>query len=100
ARALMDDALRRWTAIPGYASSPLHSILGDVAERLGDRRRALEYFAAGMDEVHWLGQSEIVGRMLRRIGLLLVTEDPETAALLFGAGTKPSKALTLARRVT
>ena len=78
---------------------PVHSLLGDVAERLGDRRHALEFFAIGMDEQHWLGNSEMVGRMLRRIGLRLVDHDPEAAALTIGAGTAFSHGWTLAKRV-
>ena len=78
---------------------PVHSILGDVAERLGDRRQALEFFAIGMEEQHWLGNSEMVGRMLRRIGLRLVDDDPEAAALTIGAGTAFSHGWTLTTRV-
>jgi predicted ATPase/class 3 adenylate cyclase len=78
---------------------PVHSILGDVAERLGDRRHALEFFAIGMEEQHWLGNSEMVGRMLRRIGLRLVEHDPEAAALTIGAGTALSHGWTLTTRV-
>jgi predicted ATPase/class 3 adenylate cyclase len=78
---------------------PVHSILGDVAERLGDQRHALEFFAIGMEEQHWLGNSEMVGRMLRRVGLRLVDHDPESAALTIGAGTAFSHGWTLTTRV-
>jgi len=99
ARTLMEDAVRRWAVIPGYARSPVHSVLGDVAERVGDRRLALEYFVLGMDEWHWLGNAELVGRMLRRIGLLLVEHQPEAAALIIGAGLTRTRAATLTERV-
>src|SRR6185295_3488418 len=76
-----------------------HSILGDVAERLGDHRLALQYFTMGMDEHHWLGQRELTGRILRRIGLALVDHDPEPAAVIVGAGMERSHAATLTERV-
>jgi hypothetical protein len=79
--------------------TPVHSILGDVAERLGDHRLALQYFVVGMDEHHWLGQRELAGRMLRRIGLALAVLDPEPAALIVGAGMARSQASTLTERV-
>jgi hypothetical protein len=78
---------------------PVHSVLGDVSERLGDRRQALEFFVLGMNELHWLGNTEMVGRMLRRIGIRLVEHDPEAAALVIGAGTAFSHGWTLTERV-
>jgi predicted ATPase len=98
ARALMEDTIRRRARIPGSAN-PVYSILGDVAERLGDHRLALRYFVTGMDEHHWLGQRELTGRMLRRIGLALVDHDAERAAILIGAGMERSHAATLTERV-
>jgi hypothetical protein len=74
-------------------------MLGDVAERLGDRRQALELFTKGLEGHLWLGQPELLGRALRRIGLLLIDQDPETAALLLGAAVQGSRALTLTQRV-
>jgi predicted ATPase len=98
ARTLMDDTIRRWALVPG-STSPIHSILGDVAERLGDHQLALQYFVIGMDEHHWLGQTELAGRMLRRLGLALVEHDPEPAAIIVGAGMARSQASTLTERV-
>jgi predicted ATPase/class 3 adenylate cyclase len=98
ALALMGKALERKDAFR-IRRNPVHSILGDVAERLGDLRRALEYFVIGMDEQHWLGNSEMVGRMLRRLGLRLVDDDPEAAAITIGAGTALSRGWTLTTRV-
>ena len=98
ARTLMDDTIQRWTQLPGNAN-PVHAILGDVAERLGDHRLALQYFVMGMDEHHWLGQQELAGRMLRRIGLALAEHDPEPAAIIVGAGMARSHASTLTERV-
>jgi hypothetical protein len=52
-----------------------------------------------MDEQHWLGQTELAGRMLRRIGLALVDDNPMQAAIIIGAGTARSHAATLTERV-
>ena len=57
ARALLDDTIRRWTSIPS-GTNAVHSMLGDVAERLGDHRVALQYFVMGMDEHHWIGRTK------------------------------------------
>jgi predicted ATPase/class 3 adenylate cyclase len=99
ARTLVHEALRDEEA-QRVRGIPMHSVLGDVVERLGDAREALEFFALGMDELHWLGQSEMVGRMLRRVGLGLVNHDPQAAALAIGAGTALSHGWTLTERVT
>jgi predicted ATPase/class 3 adenylate cyclase len=69
----------------------LHSMLADVAERLGERRLALEYWLDGATDTAWVGLSELLGRNLRRIGLLLLDDDPETAAVLLGAGLERSE---------
>jgi hypothetical protein len=98
ARVLMREALQDKES-HRIRGQPVHSILGDVADRLGDRRQALEFFAIGMEEQHWLGNSEMVGRMLRRIGLRLVDHDPDAAALTIGAGTAFSHGWTLTTRV-
>jgi predicted ATPase/class 3 adenylate cyclase len=99
ARRLMAESMRDLEA-QQVRGAPVHSVLGDVAERLGDPRHALEYFVIGMDELHWLGQSEIVGRMLRRVGLGLIDHDPEAAAVAIGSGMALSHGWTLAPRVT
>jgi predicted ATPase/class 3 adenylate cyclase len=95
---LMGEALESREA-QRARNMPMHPMLGDVAERLGDRRQALEFFVLGMDELHWLGNTEMVGRMLRRIGIRLVEHDPEAAARVIGAGTAFSHGWTLATRV-
>jgi predicted ATPase/class 3 adenylate cyclase len=100
AGVLMEEAIQdkdllsplRGGGFAGYA------LFGDVAERLGDRDRALEYFVRGMDAWHWIGHSDLVGRMLRRIGLLLVPHDPETAVVLISAGLARSRSATLTQR--
>jgi predicted ATPase/class 3 adenylate cyclase len=98
ALVLMREALQ-YNEAQRVRNMPVHSVLGDVAERLGDRRQALEFFVIGMDELHWLGNTEMVGRMLRRIGIRLVEHDPEAAALVIGAGTAFSHGWTLTERV-
>jgi hypothetical protein len=98
ARSLMHEALRL-AELQGLSHSPVHGQLGDVAERLGDRRLALELFGRGMDGLHWIGFSEQVGRMFRRIALLLVADDPEAAAVIAGAGKARSVGYTMTERV-
>jgi hypothetical protein len=98
ALVLMREALQSKEA-QRLRGMPVHGILGDVAERLGHRRQALEFFMLGMNELHWLGNTEMVGRMLRRIGIRLVEHDPEAAAFVIGAGTSLSHGWTLTERV-
>jgi predicted ATPase/class 3 adenylate cyclase/tetratricopeptide (TPR) repeat protein len=76
----------------------LHSMLADVAERLGERRLALEYFLDGASFTAWAGLSEVLGRLLRRIALLCIDHDPEAAAVLLGAGLERSGGSRLAGR--
>ena len=49
----------------------LHSQLADVAERLGEHSLALEYWLDGASFTAWAGLSEILGRTLRRIALVV-----------------------------
>ena len=84
ARVLMEEAVRIKELKPVRA--PLYSVAGDVAERLGERRLALEYFTLGMDEMGWMGSAEMVGRMLQRIGLLIAHDEPDNGALITGSG--------------
>jgi hypothetical protein len=98
AGALMHEALHL-VELQGISHSPVHGQLGDVAERLGDRRLALELFGRGMDGLHWIGFSEQVGRMFRRIALLLIADDPDVAAVIAGAGEARSVGYTMTERV-
>ena len=82
-----------------FGQGLLHSMLADVAERLGDRKLALEYWLAGASATAWAGLSELLGRNLRRIAFLLLEHDPETAAVLLGAGLERSGASRLTVRV-
>ena len=82
-----------------FGQGLLHSMLADVAERLGDRKLAFEYWLAGASATAWAGLSELLGRNLRRIAFLLLEHDPETAAVLLGAGLERSGASRLTVRV-
>lgn len=100
-----DDA--RWLMEAAHEATPsgvaqglMHSMLSDVAERLGERNLALEYALDGATTTAWGGLSDILGRNLRRIGLMLVEHDPESAAVLVGAGLERSEIFkTLTGRV-
>jgi hypothetical protein len=74
-------------------------MMGDVAQRLGDRPLALEYFTRGLAEQYWLGYVEMIGRMLRRVAMLLVDDAPRDAALITGAVHERSP-VTMTERVT
>jgi len=95
AAELMHDALRDHARI---GVGPMHGMLADVAERLGDPRLALEYWVLGLDEMERQGSTELLGRTYRRIGLLVVDDDPEAAAILLGAGLARSRASRLTGR--
>ena len=97
AAALMRAALDAHTGRLGVGL--LRSMLADVAERLGDRRLAIEYWLDGAIETEWAGLSELLGRNLRRIGLLAMERDPEAAAVILGAGLARSGASRLTARV-
>lgn len=58
---------------------------GDLADRTGDRRAALEYFAKAIDTFHWLGL-RLFGTVLVRVACMLAEHAAEAAAVLHGAG--------------
>ncbi|MCJ7438220.1 MAG: adenylate/guanylate cyclase domain-containing protein, partial [Acidimicrobiia bacterium] len=88
AASLMRAALAAESS--GAGQGLLHTMLADVAERLGEHRLALEYWLDGARFTAWAGLSEVLGRTLRRIALQLLEHDPETAAVLLGAGLERS----------
>ena len=88
AGALMRAALA--VEMTRFEGGLLHSMLADVAERLGERRLAIECWLDGATDTAWAGLSEILGRNLRRIALLFIEHDPETAAVLLSAGLERS----------
>ena len=47
----------------------------------------------------WMGSSEMVGRMLQRIGLLIADDEPENGALITGAARRRSVGYTMTTRV-
>jgi predicted ATPase/class 3 adenylate cyclase len=61
-------------------------IAGHLSSRLGHRRAALRYYAQGIRGFHDRGIVPPLGPMLRGAGDLLVSDDPESAAILHGAG--------------
>jgi predicted ATPase len=61
-------------------------VAGHLASRLGKRSDALRYFARAIRQFHHAGALPVLGPLLRRVGDLLVPDDPEAAAILHGAG--------------
>jgi tetratricopeptide (TPR) repeat protein len=61
-------------------------IVGDIAARNGERLEALAYFDKAIDAIHWQDQRTALGPVLARVGALLAADNPEAAAVLFGAG--------------
>jgi predicted ATPase/class 3 adenylate cyclase len=61
-------------------------IAGHLAARLGYRRAALRYYAQAIRGFHRIGLVPVLAPLLRGAGDLLVPDDPETAAILHGAG--------------
>jgi tetratricopeptide (TPR) repeat protein len=57
-----------------------------IAVRLGRTHDALRLAARAIEDARRVGAWAIVGPMLRRMGDLLVADDPESAAILHGAG--------------
>jgi hypothetical protein len=66
--------------------SMIWGIAGDLAARNNERSEAFEYFAKSLDTTLWLGARLPLGAIVARIATMLADTDPETAALLQGAG--------------
>ncbi|MDQ1510736.1 MAG: hypothetical protein QOG50_2580 [Actinomycetota bacterium] len=69
-----------------FWSAGIGGIAGHLASRLGDRHAALRYYAQAIRGFHHIGHVPVLGPLLRGAGDLLVPENPETAAILHGAG--------------
>jgi len=69
-----------------FWSAGIGGIAGHLASRLGDRHAALRYYAQAIRDFHDIGHVPTLGPLLRGAGDLLVPDDPETAAILHGAG--------------
>ncbi len=69
-----------------FWSAGVGGIAGHLASRLGHRRAALRYYAQAIREFHHIGHVPVLSPLLRGAGDLLVPDDPETAAILHGAG--------------
>jgi predicted ATPase/class 3 adenylate cyclase len=62
-----------------------YPVAGEVATRNGERHEALVYFDKAVDSVYWRGFRPGLGVVLGRVGTLLAEDNPEAAAVLFGA---------------
>jgi predicted ATPase/class 3 adenylate cyclase len=69
-----------------FWSAGVGGIAGHLASRLGDRPAALRYYAQAIRGFHEVGHLPTLGPLLRGAGDLLVPDDPETSAVLHGAG--------------
>jgi predicted ATPase/class 3 adenylate cyclase len=70
----------------GRRAGLLSATAGHIAFRLGRRDDALRLSIGAIDDARQVGAWPIVAPMLKRVGDLLAAEDPETAAVLHGAG--------------
>ena len=71
--------------IPPGEHNNTYVFAGDLAARSGDRREAVAYFAKAIESFHWVGFRLPVGLTLGYVGVQIADDDPEAAAVLFGA---------------
>jgi predicted ATPase/class 3 adenylate cyclase len=69
----------------GRPHGPMWGVAGRIASRLGNRHDALRFSARALEQSHRIGARPVLGPLVRRVGDLLVPDDPETAAVLHGA---------------
>jgi hypothetical protein len=69
----------------GARTGGLWVIAGDIASWHSNRRDAIEFFAKGIDELHWFGYRPVLGSALLRLGNQLADDDPEAAEVLYSA---------------
>jgi tetratricopeptide (TPR) repeat protein len=60
-------------------------LAGDIAAYKGQRREALAYFDKAIESTAWLGIRPLARSVLSLVASLLADDDPQTAAMLFGA---------------
>jgi predicted ATPase/class 3 adenylate cyclase len=72
-------------ATPGEGPAIGWVIAGDIAAYNRQRREALAYFDNAIEQSAWLGTRPLVRAILSLVAALLVDDDAETAAVLFGA---------------
>jgi predicted ATPase/class 3 adenylate cyclase len=82
---LITEAIRLNAQI-GRPAQLSAAVASHIANRLGNRREALRLSADGLDQALAMGAQPVLGPMLQRAGDMLVPDDPETAAILHGAG--------------
>ena len=85
ALALVNEAIDLNASL-GSSPGPVWALASHIAARLGNRHDALRFSARAIEQAHRIGARPAVAPMLRRTGDLLVPDDPETAAILHGAG--------------
>ena len=79
--------------------TPIWAIAGDLTTRHGNRRDALEFFSKAIDDLHWFGMRPVVGSVLGRVADLLAGDDPEAAAVIYGAADTLAPDFVLAPHV-
>jgi hypothetical protein len=79
--------IRRTVAVaaPGEYPAVGWVSAGDIAAYNGQPREALAYFDQAIESSAWLGIRPLVGGILSLVAALLADNDPEAAAVLFGA---------------
>jgi hypothetical protein len=75
---------RQVVARPGDTDMA-YPVAGEVATRNGERLEALVYFDKAVDSAYWRGFRPGLGAVLGRVASLLAEDNPEAAAVLFGA---------------
>jgi predicted ATPase/class 3 adenylate cyclase len=79
--------------------TPVWAIAGDLATRHGNPRDALDFFSKAIDDLHWFGMRPVVGSVLGRVADLLADDDPEAAAVIYGAADALAPEFVLAPHV-
>jgi predicted ATPase len=82
---------------PKETQTVVWAIAGDIAARNGQRFEALAYLDKQIDGLSWVGQRTGLGPVLALVGTVLADDDPEAAALLFGAADGVAPAYAHAR---
>ena len=84
ALVLLDEAIDINASL-GRPGGAMWGVAGRIAARLGNRHDALRFSGRALEESHRMGARPVLGPLLRRVGDLLVPDDPQTAAVLHGA---------------
>jgi hypothetical protein len=79
-------ARRAFELIPPGEPNLGWGIIANLAARNGAKREALIYSARALDTYYWFGHRTYLGTVIGEVGLIIADDDPETAAVLYGAG--------------